>query len=176
MKKLMILPLLTAMFTTASLVAETTIGTVNFTRCIQESKLGIQEKAKLDKIKHQMETSLKDTDKQLREIAAQLQDSDYMDGLSPQAENELKMKFQQSKEEMQRYQTQYYQLMQQENMKMLQRLQNTIKEVCNSVAKNDKLNLIINDEFLFSGDASLEVTGKVIAEMNAQFDAQETKK
>lgn len=175
MKNPIILTLLATIFSATSLSADTKIGTVNFARCIQESKLGKHEKSKLEQTKNQMENSLKETDKQLREMASQLQDSDYMDGLTPQAENELKMKFQQSKEEMQRYQSQYYQLMQQENMKMLQRLQDTIKKVSSELRTEKNLTHILNDEILFSSDASLEVTNDIIKKMDTQFDAQQKK-
>ncbi len=57
-----------------------------------------------------MSSTLEKTDKELEEMAKKLQDQDYMDGLSPTAENDLKQKFQTLSQEFSRYQNQYYQL------------------------------------------------------------------
>src|SRR5947208_17045574 len=70
------------------------IGFVNFKTCIEKSKQGQHEKNAFDALKKQMSDALEKTEKELDEIAKKLEDQDYMDGLSPTAEEELKIKFQ----------------------------------------------------------------------------------
>src|SRR5689334_25235419 len=92
---------------TGALVADANFGIVNFHSCAADSKLGKQEQASFETIKKQMSTLLEDTDKQMQEIATKLNDQEYLDGLSPEAEKELKNKYEALAQDMQRYQNQY---------------------------------------------------------------------
>src|SRR5580658_4473294 len=127
MKKI---PILLAAFglTTAGFAADapSNIGIVNFGTCVADSKLGKQEQAAFESLKKQMTTLLEDTEKQLNEIAAKFNDPEFLDGLSPEAEEELKTKFRTLNEELGRYQNQYYQVMNQANMRIMQILATSI--------------------------------------------------
>jgi outer membrane protein len=118
---------------------------------------------------------LQDTEKQLTEISNKLNDSEYLDGLSPEAIDELKAKFQMLSEELNRYQNQYYQVLNQANMRIIQTVSNSINQASEKVAKDKKLAMIVNKEACFFFNSHLDITPAVIAEMDRVFD-QEAKK
>lgn len=146
------------------------VGVVNFTSCMSDSKLGKQEQSSFDALKEQMSSLLEDTEKQINEIAAKFNDADYMDGLSPEAEEEMKNKFRMLNEEMSRYQNQYYQVMQQANMKVMQTIGAGIQEASERVAKDKKLNMVMSKEAFFFAAPTLDVTNLVVAEMDKVFE------
>jgi outer membrane protein len=148
------------------------IGIVNFTTCIQESKFGKQEQESLEHIRNQLQKSIEDVHKQLSDTVAKLQDNDYLDTLNPEAEKELKMKFQTLNEELNRYQGQYYQIMQQANMKLVQTMNDRINQASELVAKKEKIALVINREAAFHFSEALDITKKVIDELDKRFEDQ----
>ena len=75
-----------------SLSAAEKVGVVNFATCVAESKVGQEEQGNFDTIKQQLGSHLEKTEKELSDLASKLNDPDYMDGLSPEAERELKEK------------------------------------------------------------------------------------
>lgn len=152
-----------------------TVAVVNFSNCMTESKLGKQEQAGFEAIKNQMTSLVQDTEKQLNDIATKFNDAEFMDGLSPEAEEEMKIKFQQLSEEMNRYQNQYYQVLQQANMKVVQTLGANIQEASEKVAKNKKLSMVINKEACFFFTPTLDVTDAVVAEMDKAFEQKNAK-
>lgn len=172
------LTLLTALgLSTAAFAAEPApqIGIVNFATCVTESQSGKQEQASFEGLKKQMGTLLDDTEKQLSEIATTLNDPEKLDALSPEAEQELKGKYQTLSEEMGRYQNQYYQVLNQANMRLIQTMSAAINSASEKVAKQKKLAMILNKEACFFYSPALEVTPFVIAEMDKTFQ-ENTKK
>lgn len=154
------------------------IGIVNFATCLSDSKYGKQEQETFESLKKQMSTLIEDTDKQMRDISAKFNDPDYLDSLSPEAEEEMKKKFHSLNEEMQQYQSQFYQVMNQANMKVVQIMNSHIGEASEKVAKAKKLDLILNKETAFYYESSMDVTSLVISEMDREHDrlSQEEKK
>src|SRR5580692_6993956 len=120
------------------------VGVVNFTTCVSDSKLGKQEQASFESLKKQMAILLEDTEKQLNELSTKLNDPEYLDGLSPEGEEELKNKFRTLNEELGRYQNQYYQVMNQANMRVMQTLSTSINVASEKVAKEKKLSMVVN--------------------------------
>jgi outer membrane protein len=151
------------------------IGVVNFASCITDSKLGKQEQVSFEALKKQLSTLLEDTDKQLVEINNKLNDTEFMDGLSPEGEDELKNKFRLLSEELNRYQAQYYQVLNQANMRIMQLLAGNIASAAEKVAKDKHLTMVVNKEACFFFSPPLEVTNLVINEMDKVFE-QESKK
>ena len=150
-------------------------GIVNFGNCVSDSKLGKQEQASFDALKKQMATLLEDTEKQLNDLAAKFNDPEYLDGLSPEAEEDLKNKFRTLNEELSRYQNQYYQVMNQANMRIVQTLSTSINAASERVAKDKKLTMVVNKDACFYYTPALDVTNFVVTEMDKNF-AQESKK
>lgn len=152
------------------------VGVVNFSQCLTDSKLGKQEQASFESLKKQMTALLEDTEKQLNEINAKFNDPEYMDGLSPEAEDELKTKFRTLGEEMNRHQNQYYQVLNQANMKIVQGLGVSIQQAAERVAKEKHLTMVINKEACFFYTPTFDVTSFVIADMDKNFEADSNKK
>lgn len=169
-KKILFLACITA----GSLSAGEHIGIVNFSTCVADSKVGQSEQAHFEGIKKQLGSHLEQTEKELNDLATKLNDSDYMDGLSPEAEAELKEKMQNLNEELSRYQNQYYQILNQANMKVVQLLSNKVNAASELVAKEKKLNLVLHKDACFFYSEDLDITSLVVAKMDKIFE-QETK-
>ena len=148
------------------------IGIVNFATCIQESRFGKQEQDSLESLKNQLQKSIEDIHGQLNDAVTKLQDTDYLDSLNPEAEKELKVKFQTLNEELNRYQGQYYQIMQQANMKLIQSMNDLINQASEQVAKKEKLSLVINREEAFHFSETLDITKKVVEELDKRYEDQ----
>lgn len=150
--------------------ADLNIGFVNFKTCVEKSKQGQHEKNAFEALKKQMTEALEKTDKELEEIASKLEDQDYMDGLSPAAEEELKQKFQGLSQEYGRYQNQFYQLLNQANYKMLQTMHDEVSIAAEKVRETNNLSLILNEDSAFAHVVSLDYTLAVVEQMDKQFD------
>lgn len=173
MSQKFLLALLTSAGLSCSAIATepSPIGVVNFATCVTDSKVGKQEQASFEALKKQMSSLMEDTEKQLQEIAGKLNDPEYLDGLSPEAEEEMKGKFRTLSEEMNRYQNQYYQVLNQANMKLIQAMSGNINVAAEKVAKEKKLSMIVNKEAFFFYTPGLDMTSAVIAEMDKNFVA-----
>jgi outer membrane protein len=157
---------------TGALVADANYGIVNFANCVADSKLGKQEQASFETIRKQMSTLVEDTNKQMQEIATKLNDQEYLDGLSPDAEKELQNKYEALAQDMQRYQNQYYQVMNQANMNVMQALGSSVSEASEKVAKNKKLSMVVSKDACFFYANGLDVTADVVAEMDKMYAAK----
>jgi outer membrane protein len=147
-------------------------GIVNFANCITDSKMGKDEQNSFENLKKQMSSHLEDTEKQINELAAKFNDPDYMDGLSPEAEDELKTKIRTLNEELGRFQNQYYQVLNQANMKIIQNINTNINTAAEKVAKDKKLSMVVNKEACFFYTPGLDVTNLVISEMDKMYEIE----
>lgn len=174
MKSQFLLTAITCMGLTGGAIAAApeapSIGVVNFATCITDSKLGKQEQQSFEALKKQMSSLLMDTEKQINDLAAKFNDAEFLDGLSPEAEEELKVKFRTLNEEMSRYQNQYYQVLQQANMKLVQVMSANINTAAEKIAKDKKIGMVVNKEAFFYFTPQLDVTTAVISEMDKIFD------
>ncbi len=174
MKKIAMLLVMTACVLSLSKgqAAELKIGFVNFKSCLEKSKHGQNEKNAFEALKKQMAEALEKTDKELESIAKKLEDQDYMDGLSPTAEEELKMKFQGLSQEYSRYQNQFYQLLNQANYKMVQTLHDEVSIAAEKVRDKNNLSLLLNEESAFAHISSLDFTQFVIEQMDRNYEIE----
>jgi outer membrane protein len=147
-------------------------GVVNFSTCIFESKYGKQEQEGFESVKAQMTNLIEDMEKQINEITEKFNDPDYMDSLAPEAEAELKAKYQSMMEEHGRYQNQFYQVMNQVNMKLIQTMSNHINQASETVAKNQQIPLVINKESCFFYDEKYDITSAVIDSMDKTYEVE----
>ncbi len=152
------------------------IGIVNAKRCLDESKLGKQEQANFEKMKKQMESILQDKERDLEELEAKLNDEDYMDSISEEAALDLKRKKRNLRNEGLQLQNQYIQTLQQTNLKIVQKLTDTIAKASNQVAQDTSsgqaIDVIFSDEACTYFAPQLDVTDRVVAKMNAIFDVE----
>ena len=161
--------------TTTHAAENAMIGVVNFSSCIVESKVGKKEQENMENIRKQMSTLMEDTEKEIREISAKFEDTEFLDSLSPKAEEEMKLKYQTLQEDLNRYQNQFYQVLQQAQYQLIQKLSGNIAKAAETVAKEKNLDYVINKEACFYIRSDLDVTHSVVNEMDRYFDL-ETKK
>src|ERR1700722_11582191 len=122
------------------------VGVVDFKTCVEKSKYGKKEQSNFDALKKQMEGVLEEKEKTLTEISQKINDPDYMDSLSNEAEAELKHKFRALSQELAQHQQQFYQLLNQANFKIVQALTESIAKASKTVAKEKGLDLVVHDE------------------------------
>ncbi len=151
------------------------IGLVNFKNTVEKSKFGKQEQSNFEALKRQMETVLEEKEKTLTDLSGKLNDPDYMDGLSSEADKELKHKYRTLGQEMAQHQQQYMQILSQANMKILQGLNEKVQEASKVVAQNKKLDLILNDETTFYHSGAYDVSEDVRVELDKLFDKEPKK-
>lgn len=157
--------------TSAFAADNATIGVVNFASCITDSKSGKKEQENMENIRKQMSSLIEETEKELKELAAKFEDTEFVDSLSPKAEEELKLKYQTLQEDMNRYQNQYYQVLQHAQYQLVQKISSNIAKAAEAVARSKKLDYVINKEACFYIRSDLDVTSAVIQEMDKAFDA-----
>ena len=157
----------------AAAVKGSSFGIVDFMTCIQQSKVGKHEQEGFEALRNQMQSMLQDVERQLQDVATKLNDNEYMDGLSPEGEKDLKMRFQALSEEMQRYQNQYYQVLQQAYMKLNQTVDMKINTASNVVAKDYKIPLILKKDAVFFYDEKFDITQLVITKMNEEYEHEQ---
>lgn len=149
---------------------EMNMGFVNFKLCVEKSKQGQFERNAFESLKKQLTESLQKTDVELEDLAKKLEDRDYMDGLSPTAEQELQQRFQVLSQELSRYQNQYYQLLNQANMRLVQSLHDQVRNASEVVRSAHALKFLINEDSAFATISSLDFTNEVIQEMDKRFE------
>ena len=149
------------------------IRVVNFAKCIESSQKGKQEQKELEAIKNQMQKTMQDLEEQFSSVTNQLQDKDFLDSLSPEGERELKGKYQQLGEELQRHEGQFYQVMQQAKFKLIQTMKKWVNQAAETLAKKDpSFSMILNEEIVFYIAPGLDITEKIIAEIDKRFDQE----
>lgn len=151
--------------------AQPKIAVVNFKQCVELSKLGKQEQASFEALKKQAESVLQEKEKTLTEIAAKLDDSDYLDSLAPEAEAELKHKFRNLSQEMNQDQQRLYNALSQANFKIVQKLTDEVTKASSEVAKKMGLDLVLNEESAFFFGAKLDITGEVVKMLDEKLAA-----
>jgi outer membrane protein len=145
------------------------VGVVNFKSCFEGSKIGKQEQARFEKMKKQLEGTIEAKEKELNEMAPKFSE-EYLDTLSPEAEAELKGKYQKLAQELSQQQNQYYNMLNQANYQVVQEVGEAVSTAAKKVAQKKGLDLALNEEVCFYHNSALEISKEVIVEMDAQFD------
>ena len=159
----------------SSATAAENLGVVNFKRAVENSRVGKHEKETFEGLKSQIESILQEKEKTLVELSKQVNDPDHLDSLSPEAEKELGEKFMRLNQEFSQVQNQYYQTLQQANMKIVQKLSEQIGRASEKVAIKKDLAFVLNDENCFYCKSSLDVTDEVIKAMDQDWDEERRK-
>lgn len=148
------------------------IAVVNFKTCVEKSKMGKQEQANFESLKKQMESVLEEKEKALNDMGTKFNDPDYLDSLSAEAETEMKRKFRAQSQELSGYQNQYMQILQQTNLKVIQKLTDATTNAASRYAKENHIDLVLNeDSFFYSPD--LDISQQIIKLLDVQFDKEE---
>jgi outer membrane protein len=166
MRKL-ILPLL---FTSTLFAGD--IGVVNFANCVSESKMGKKEQEGFENIRKQMAGLMESTEKELKDLTAKFEDPEVLDSLSPKAEEEMKNRYQSLAEDLQRYQNQYYQVLQQANYQMIQKVMGSASRAAEKVAKEKSLDFVLSKDACLFYKGALDLTQSVVTEMDKAFELE----
>lgn len=164
-------------FSTSAFAIDThpLVGIVNFMTCITDSKFGKSEQEQLENIKKQWSTLIEETEKELKELNAKFEDQDYLDSLSPEAEEQLKVKQQTLNQDIMKYQNQLYQILNQANYFFIQKMSNNISKASETIALDKKLDIVLNKEACFYNNPKIDITDLVIKEMDKNFEKETAK-
>lgn len=157
---------------TSALCAETTqstTGVANFSTCFTGSKYGKKEQAAFENLRKQLVSLVENTEKQLNETAAKLEDTEYLDSLSPKAEEDLKRRYQELSANLAQHQQQFYQILNQANAQLIQKMIQYVSRASEKIADKNSLNCVINQEACFYSRENLNVTKQVIEQMDLDF-------
>lgn len=152
--------------------AEPRLGVVDFRACMEDSKYGRQEISSIEAMQNQMINQMEALQKELQEVASKLQDPEYVDGISPEAVEQLNMKGRQLSQELARDQQLFQGMLQQAQMKMVQVMSMHIMRASQLVAANKGLDMVVNQEAVFYFPSTSDVTSEVVAEMNKLYDQE----
>lgn len=152
------------------------IAVVNFRKVVEASKQGKQHQGSFEGMKNQMETLLQQKEKTLTELQTKLNDSDYMDGLTKDAENELKHKFRSLTQEYAQAQQQFMQTLQQANMKVIEMMNADVVKAATELARAKGFDLVMNEESLFFYSPTTDISDLIVVEMNKAFDIEQKKR
>lgn len=170
MKKLLLFISLSLVSSPAFAASSTsTIGIVNLRRCLEESALGKKEAAEFEKMKKQFSNSMGKMEEELSSIYSKLQDDDYMEGLSESAAAELRKKFEELSAEYNTAQGQYYQILNQSNLKRMQKIMDEVKKASEIVRVQEGLSVLLNEDVVLAIDASADKTDDIIKILDDSF-------
>lgn len=145
---------------------------INFKSVVEKSKLGKLEQGNFESLKKQMEKVLDEKEKTLNELASKLEDPDYLDSISAEAETELKRKFRALSQEFGQHQNQYFQTLNQANFKIVQKLTEVVNLTSDKVAKKNNIDFIVNEESTFYYNPKYDISEQVVALMDEEFDKE----
>ncbi|MCH9616849.1 MAG: hypothetical protein SP4CHLAM5_01230 [Chlamydiia bacterium] len=177
-KKLLMTTVCALTLSTATLAAKVPANAArvtDFRRCFMESELGKKEQENFKVMQEQMEKSVKEVTDQLTDIQAKLADEDIMDSLSKEAEDELKAKQATLTGELQRYQMQFPQILQQAQNQTFYQFREKVKAAATELAAEKKYGCILNEEQAFFYKAELDVTDAVIAKLDKMHEQEAEK-
>ena len=170
MKKLLLFISLSLVSSPAFAASSTSmIGIVNLRRCLEESALGKKEAAEFEKMKKQFSNSMGKMEEELSSIYSKLQDDDYMEGLSESAATELRKKFEELSAEYNTAQGQYYQILNQSNLKRMQKIMDEVKKASEIVRVQEGLSVLLNEDVVLAIDASADKTDDIIKILDDSF-------
>ncbi len=151
------------------------IGVVDFRRCVLESELGKREQEAFESMRLELSNLMLDTGKQIEEIEKKLEDADYMDTINSEEEKRLKENIAQLNEEMNRYNQQYYQFLNQGSNRVIQSIAKNVNSASEKYARQKGFSLVLNSEVLFYSSPSLDITQHIISEMDKDLDLENKK-
>lgn len=150
--------------------AETSIGVVNFATCATESKIGKQEHEKLEASRNQWVSLIQQSKKELDGIAEKLENKEYLEGISPEAEENLKLKYKSLNEDLMKYQNQLSQELYQAQAISYQKILEQASLAAETIATKNKIKAVVIKDICLFFDKTMDLTSEVLAEMDKNFD------
>lgn len=166
----------TSMLTSVSFAngSQPKIGIVSIRTCLEESNQGTEGRKTLESMNKQMTESLQETDKQLGEITSKLNNDDFRDSLTPEAEAELQNNYNALAQERELKRAQFSQQLSQAQMMLIQQLMEKVSAASKEVASNKGLDLVLHEDAVTYFGSQHDITKPVIAQMNSQSDEEST--
>ncbi len=155
-----------AVLASSTLMGATKVGVVDFRKTIEDSKLGKQEQNSLEALRKQLQGTVEGIEKELNELVRKLRDPDYLDSLSPDAEEQMKMRYQTLMQEMQQQQQQAYQIMSQAEYRFVNEVSVEVARASSIVAKEQDIDIVLREDAVFFSKDDMDITREVINEMD----------
>jgi len=144
------------------------VGVVNFKTCVEKSTLGKDEQARFEEMKTSFEKSMEAKEKEISALSPKFSE-EYLDTLTPQAENELKEAYRKLNLELNQMQEKYYNMLNHANYQILQKLGESIQKASEKICREKGLDFAINQDACFYFNSSYDISSEVITEMDKQF-------
>lgn len=148
------------------------LGVVNFKNCAEGSKIGKQEQNAVEAMQKQLVGNLEKLEKEFVELNNKLNDPDFRDSLSPEAEVQLTQQRQKLADDLGAGRNQFYQMMNQAQYKLVQVLGMHISRASQIVAKREALDMVVTEDACFYYTPARNMTTQIIAEMDRLYDEE----
>lgn len=148
------------------------IGVIEVQRIVQESAIGKESLARVQKLQQTKQEDLTRRQKELRDLEQKIQDQGK--ALSEDAMEKLQKEYQSKAVELKRFQDDAQKELEEAQRKELGDLEKRIMPVINDVAKEQGYQLVFNkfnSGLLFADDKSVDLTDAVITKFNSQIAA-----
>jgi outer membrane protein len=156
----------------AAPAAGSKIGVIEVQRIVQESAIGKESLARVQKLQQAKQEDLGKRQKELRDLETKIQDQGK--ALSEDAMEKLQKEYQGKAVELKRFQDDAQRELEEAQRKELGDLEKRIMPVINDVAKEQGYQLVFNkfnSGLLFADDKSVDLTEAVITRFNSQIAA-----
>ncbi len=150
----------------------TKIGIIEVQRIVQESAIGKESLARVQKLQQSKQEELTKRQKELRELEQKIQDQGK--SLSEDAMDKLQKEYQGKAVDLKRFQDDAQRELEEAQRKELGDLEKRIMPVINDVAREQGYQLVFNkfnSGLLFADDKSTDLTEAVITRFNSQIAA-----
>lgn len=148
------------------------LGVVNFKTCAENSKIGKQEQNAIEAMHKQLVGNLEKMEKEFVELNNKLQDPDFRDSLSPEAEGQLSQQRQKLADDLASGRNQFYQMMNQAQYKLMQVMGMHISRASQIVAKREALDMVVTEDACFYFTPTRNLTTQIITEMDRLYDEE----
>lgn len=147
------------------------MAVADFESCIEKSQQGMNEKKTLEAMGKQISDIMSSKETELVDLSKKLQNPDYIDGLSPKAEEEEIMQMRRLQQEFAQAQQQYQGMVGQAQMQFMEKMMKAVSEASAEVAKNKGFDAVVPQKILFYFNPDMDVTDQVIQAMNKNYSA-----
>jgi len=148
------------------------IGVIEVQRIVQESAIGKESLARVQKLQQAKQEDLTRRQKELRDLETKIQDQGK--SLSEDAMEKLQKEYQAKAVELKRFQDDAQKELEESQRKELGDLEKRIMPVINEVAREQGYQLVFNkfnSGLLYADDKSVDLTDAVITKFNSQIAA-----
>ncbi len=146
------------------------IGVVNAQPCFTESKPALKTQQLIDSLVEKTNEAIKEFDKKVAEFDAKLNDQHYRDGLTPEADKQLKQGYEKALQDRDTARHQLQQQHSQTHVSLVQDLIAQVNQASEKVAKSKNLTVILSSDAITYFDPSIDQTNEIMKELDASSD------